>query len=225
MRQIAIGILALTLIALPSSGFAASQRDDMHHMSGQSCCGQHHMQHGGQSMHHGSMGHGRGAMRGNHMNKADHPAEARHRNQATDEKAKNHASNTAEQRTIKVVAKNNLRFSKEHITAAPGETITIELVNNSRLPASAMSHNWILLQQSIDAGAFNSAAQSAGGPDYYPTRRADDVIAHTRMISGGQSDTITFTAPDKTGDYPYICTFPGHFRSGMKGTLTVKSKD
>ena len=39
------------------------------------------------------------------------------------------------------------------------------------------------------------------------------------MIGGGESDTITFTAPKK-GSYTYICTFPGHYGL-MKGVLIV----
>jgi uncharacterized cupredoxin-like copper-binding protein len=33
---------------------------------------------------------------------------------------------------------------------------------------------------------------------------------------------VTFTVPKKPGVYTFICTFPGHFAGGMKGTLTVK---
>ena len=47
----------------------------------------------------------------------------------------------------------------------------------------------------------------------------NETIAHTKMIGGGESDTITFTAPEK-GSYTYICTFPGHYGL-MKGVLIV----
>lgn len=124
-------------------------------------------------------------------------------------------------KSVTIVGRNDLRFSPDHITVAPGEKVRVTLVNKSHLPASVMSHNWVLLKPGTDAAAFDSAARSATGNAYIPKSMSDRIIAHTAMIGGGHSDTITFTAPDKPGDYEYICTFPGHFRAGMKGTLTV----
>ena len=48
----------------------------------------------------------------------------------------------------------------------------------------------------------------------------DDAIAYTKLIGGGESDTIIFDAPLK-GSYTYICSFPGHY-GVMKGVLVVK---
>ncbi|RJS94263.1 plastocyanin/azurin family copper-binding protein [Salinisphaera sp. Q1T1-3] len=124
---------------------------------------------------------------------------------------------------ITLVGQNDLRYSKSQLTAAPGERIRIKLINKSHLPASAMSHNWVLLKHGTDADAFDHAAQSASGNGYFPKSRADQAIAHTDMVAGGKQDTVTFTAPKKPGDYEYICTFPGHFRAGMKGTLHVRA--
>ena len=36
-----------------------------------------------------------------------------------------------------------------------------------------------------------------------------------------QKAEITFTAPAAPGSYPYICTFPGHWRI-MRGVLVVE---
>jgi azurin len=35
------------------------------------------------------------------------------------------------------------------------------------------------------------------------------VIGNTMVLSPGQSDTATFTAP-AAGTYQFVCTFPGH---------------
>src|SRR5690625_1844863 len=114
-----------------------------------------------------------------------------------------------------------MHISQQHLTVAPGAKVTIKLVNKSRLPPSAMSHNWVLLKQTTDVDAFASAAQNARSDHYIPQSMKDDIIAHTKMLGGDESDTITFTAPEKPGDYEYICTFPGHYNAGMKGVLTV----
>ena len=124
-------------------------------------------------------------------------------------------------KTIEIEGLNTLKFSKESITVKPGEKVTIKLVNNSKLPASAMAHNWILLTMSASAQKVDEAGLNAKDNGYVPTGMDDQILAHTGLVAGGESDTVTFTAPDKPGDYEYICTFPGHFQAGMKGTLTV----
>lgn len=125
--------------------------------------------------------------------------------------------------SVTIEGTNALRFSKEHLTVKPGEKITVKLVNKSALPASAMAHNWILLKPGADAKAFDRAAMTAPDNGYFPRAKADEVIAHTALVAGGKSDSVTFTAPSKAGDYQYICTFPGHLAAGMKGVLTDKT--
>jgi azurin len=68
-------------------------------------------------------------------------------------------------------------------------------------------------------------AMKATTTDYVPTddETKKEVIAHTKLVGGGESDTITFTAPKEPGAYPYICSFPGHFAL-MQGVFTVKAK-
>lgn len=128
-------------------------------------------------------------------------------------------------KTIEIEGLNTLKFSKDSITVKPGEKVTIKLVNTSKLPAGAMAHNLILLAADTDAQKIDKAAMKAGkGNQYIPDDMDDQILAHTGLVAGGESDTITFTAPDQAGDYEYICTFPGHFAAGMKGILTVKAE-
>lgn len=134
------------------------------------------------------------------------------------------ASFAVEARTITIIGQNNLRYSVEKIVTSPGEKLTIKLVNNTKMPASAMSHDWVLLKQSADPKAFAQAARAAPGRGTLPESKMDLVIAHTEMVAGGESDTVTFTVPTKPGTYMYICTFPGHFLAGMKGKLIVKAQ-
>jgi azurin len=41
------------------------------------------------------------------------------------------------------------------------------------------------------------------------------------LVNPGQTYTLTFKAPAKVGDYPYVCTFPGHWTL-MNGVMHVK---
>lgn len=108
------------------------------------------------------------------------------------------------------------------ISAEPGEKIRVRLTAKSQLPPTAMSHNWILLKQSTDLEAFDKAALQAKDNDYIPTDLSDQIIAHTELAGGGETVEVTFTVPEETGDYPYLCSFPAHFSAGMKGMLNVE---
>lgn len=110
----------------------------------------------------------------------------------------------------------------ESITAEPGEEIRVRLTTESDLPASAMAHNFVLLVMDADAAAFANAASRAKDNEYIPADMEDQIIAHTDMAAGGETVEVTFTAPEESGDYEYICSFPGHYSGGMFGTLIVE---
>ncbi|PAU93258.1 hypothetical protein CK503_12605 [Aliifodinibius salipaludis] len=110
----------------------------------------------------------------------------------------------------------------ESITAEPGEELRIRLTTESTLPASAMAHNFVLLTMNADATAFANAASKARDNEYIPADMEDQIIAHTDLASGGETVEVTFTAPEETGEYEYICSFPGHYSGGMKGILNVE---
>lgn len=110
----------------------------------------------------------------------------------------------------------------ENIKAAPGEELRIRLTTVSTLPAGAMAHNWLLLALGTDTDAFATAAAMARATDFIPSDMADQVIAHTGLASGGETVEVTFTVPEQTGNYDYLCSFPGHFAAGMNGTLIVE---
>lgn len=132
------------------------------------------------------------------------------------------SANTFAQRVIEMKGTDQMRFSVESITAKPGEEITVKLLTDSKLPAAAMSHNFVLLKEGVDGRAFSMAAARHKDNEYLDPAKMGDVIAHTSMASGGQTVEVTFKAPTKPGDYEYVCTFPGHYISKMKGILTVK---
>jgi plastocyanin len=48
-----------------------------------------------------------------------------------------------------------------------------------------------------------------------------DLNVKTKTIQPGEQDAVQFT-PDKTGQFSFVCTVPGHADKGMKGILTVE---
>ena len=48
------------------------------------------------------------------------------------------------------------------------------------------------------------------------------MLAHSKLLGPGESETVTFNAPFVPGEYLYLCSFPGHYAQGTKGIMTVK---
>jgi plastocyanin len=46
--------------------------------------------------------------------------------------------------------------------------------------------------------------------------------ARTKVIAGGSSDSVEFTAPDKAGSLTYFCSVGTHRKLGMEGKITIE---
>lgn len=125
-------------------------------------------------------------------------------------------------RTIEMVGDDSLKFVPATIQAKPGETIRVVLKVVSKIPKLAMAHNFVLLTPAANVETFVNESMKARATDYIAPARKADILASTKMAGGGESVEVTFTAPKKPGSYTFVCTFPGHFAGGMKGTLIVK---
>jgi azurin len=109
-----------------------------------------------------------------------------------------------------------MAFDKTALEVKAGATVKLTLKNNATSPA--MQHDFVLVKPGTENDV--GAAGIAAGPtkNYIPD--SPNVLAHTKILKPGESETITFTAPSEPGNYPYICTFPGHY-AVMKGVLKV----
>lgn len=120
---------------------------------------------------------------------------------------------------ITVEANDRMQFDTKEITVKSGEEITLTLKHVGKLPVQAMGHNWVLLKEGVVVKDFAMAAMKAKDNGYLP-EDSDQIIASTKLLGGGESDTITFDAPEK-GTYTFVCTFPGHYGI-MQGTFVVE---
>lgn len=125
-------------------------------------------------------------------------------------------------KTVKVVANDTMKFDVTKIEAAAGSELTITLVNAGSLPKMAMGHNLVVLKKDANSSAFAMAAMTSPQTEYIPAPMKDQVLAATKLLGPGESDSITFTVPSEPGEYVYLCSFPAHFMAGMKGVLVVK---
>lgn len=120
-------------------------------------------------------------------------------------------------RSITVNSNDQMKFDVKEIRVKAGEKIKLTLNHTGKLQKTVMGHNFVLLAAGTDVANFATAAMSAKATDYIPAKGA---LAHTKLIGGGESTTIEFTAPKK-GTYDFICSFPGHYAI-MKGKFIVE---
>jgi azurin len=120
---------------------------------------------------------------------------------------------------IVITANDQMQFSTKAFEVAAGSPVVIVLQNVGSLAKEVMGHNFTVLNPGTDVAAFGTKAMAAKETDYIPQGDAS-VFAHTRLLGPGESDTLRFTAP-AAGEYPYLCTVPGHF-AVMQGVMTVK---
>ena len=125
-------------------------------------------------------------------------------------------------RTVEIIGTEDMKFSLATITAKPGEQLRVRLVVKGTMPKVAMAHNFVLLNKGASQVDFVSAAVMASATAYIPEAKKADVVATTALAGAGETVEVVFKVPAAAGDYPYLCSFPGHFQAGMRGTLTVK---
>ena len=112
---------------------------------------------------------------------------------------------------------NELAYDKTVMTAHAGQTVRVTFSNRSD-PASDFRHNWVLVKPGREEQVVTDSVQAGQSRDYVPD--TPDVVAHTKLLKAGESQSVQFQVPDTPGDYPYFCSFPGH--SGLlKGVLKV----
>lgn len=99
---------------------------------------------------------------------------------------------------------------------APAAGGNLKFTNKS----SGLQHNFVLVKGGDDVAAQVDEAGQADTTDYVPDGDANVIVA-SKLLNGGESATVAIPALP-AGTYTYLCTFPGHYATGMKGTLTVQ---
>ncbi|MGB0371525.1 MAG: plastocyanin/azurin family copper-binding protein [Opitutales bacterium] len=116
----------------------------------------------------------------------------------------------------------NMMFDINKLEAVEGQRVKLVFKNIGNIPKSAMGHNWVLLAPGTDIAEFAVDAATYMTDNYVPTREpnASLVLASTKILGPKEEAVVYFTA-GAPGEYPYVCTFPGH-AAIMQGVLTVK---
>lgn len=131
------------------------------------------------------------------------------------------AVETPAEATVLVIESNDLmKYNLSELKGTAGTPIKLTLKHVGKIAKEAMGHNIVILKSGTDVTAFTTKALTAKDTDYIPASESNSIIAHSKLIGGGEEDTIEFTITEK-GTYDFLCTFPGH-AALMKGKLIIE---
>ncbi|RZJ69957.1 MAG: hypothetical protein EOO45_13140, partial [Flavobacterium sp.] len=117
---------------------------------------------------------------------------------------------------------NAMKFEQRSFTVKAGSMVTVEFSNTD-----FMQHNLLILQKGsmnkVGAAADQMAQDPKGAAKQY-VPEMPEVLFYTPLVNPEQSFSLKFRVPDVPGDYPYICSFPGHWRI-MNGIMKVVASE
>ena len=129
-------------------------------------------------------------------------------------------TNNAGAVTIKMgVIAHEMKFDKASFKVKAGQQVTIDFVNND-----FMQHNLLVGKSGsleIIGKAADELARDPKGIDMNFVPKIPEIIAATPLVNPEGNESLVFTAPSTPGEYPFLCTVPGHWRI-MNGIMIVE---
>jgi putative heme-binding domain-containing protein len=109
-------------------------------------------------------------------------------------------------------------FDKERMVVRAGKPFEVLFENNDLMP-----HNFVIVRPGAleEVGTLAEAQATQPGADqrgYVPN--SPKVLVAGKLLQPRDAERISWTAPAQPGIYPYVCTYPGHWRR-MYGALYV----
>jgi len=111
-----------------------------------------------------------------------------------------------------------MSYDKDTIALAAGKPVEFVFENSDLMP-----HNFVILKSGTleEIGLLGEATAQqpdAAARNFVPPSPA--VLLGSTLLQPRGSQKMSFTAPTEPGVYPYVCTYPGHWRR-MYGALYV----
>ncbi|MDA1015931.1 MAG: PA14 domain-containing protein, partial [Planctomycetota bacterium] len=109
-------------------------------------------------------------------------------------------------------------YNNEKIVVQAGRLIEFALSNSDNMP-----HNFAVLKPGTLEQVGMLAEETARATDaiarhYIP--KTGSILVASHLLQPGEKQALPFTAPTQPGIYPFVCTYPGHWRR-MYGALYV----
>ncbi|MBI0398356.1 PVC-type heme-binding CxxCH protein [Cyclobacterium marinum] len=122
--------------------------------------------------------------------------------------------------TIKMgVIAHEMKFDKASFKVKAGQQVTIDFVNND-----FMQHNLLIGKVGsleVIGKAADELARDPKGIDINFIPKIPEIIAATPLVNPDSNESLVFIAPRTPGEYPFLCTVPGHWRI-MNGIMIVE---
>lgn len=132
---------------------------------------------------------------------------------------KQEVANSGAVTTITItVVENMMKFDKKQVTVKAGQKVVINFEN-----PDFMQHNLVVIKPgTLDkvGAAADVLARDPKGADKEYIPAIPEVLYATKLLNPEETVKLEFTAPATPGDYPFVCTFPGHWRM-MNGIMKV----
>jgi len=109
-----------------------------------------------------------------------------------------------------------MAFEPNIINVTAGGEIKLKLINEGT--DEMMIHNIVFTQKGKADEIGVKAIRAGEKKQFIPDDSA--VIAASKLVGPLDSTVVQFKIP-KPGNYPFICTYPGHYLK-MRGRLIVK---
>ncbi|MCB1235849.1 MAG: hypothetical protein KDM91_12340 [Verrucomicrobiae bacterium] len=125
---------------------------------------------------------------------------------------------------IKITAdKLQFLYDVKEFTVKAGQKVKVTLVNPAE-SATKQPHNLLIVKPGKKDAVGLLANAGMADPAFLTTKNcipdSEDILFHTKLVLPGAEETLEFTAPSEAGDYPYLCTYPGHWVI-MNGVMHV----
>lgn len=130
----------------------------------------------------------------------------------------------AQECTIVLEGNDAMQYSLKNIDVGRScKEFTINLKHVGKLARNVMGHNVVIAKTTAVKG-IEADGIKAGLASEYVKAGDSRVVAHSKVIGGGESTSLTFPVAELSGTEPYsfFCSFPGH-STLMKGTITLTS--
>lgn len=111
-----------------------------------------------------------------------------------------------------------VKFETTQFDVNVGAHVELTFINDCIMP-----HNLVVLNPDAEPAviaAVNTMGSEGMEKNFVPS--VPGIVAATKLLAPTKKEVLSFTAPAKEGEYPYVCTFPGHWYT-MRGVMRVRA--
>ncbi|MDG2207734.1 MAG: plastocyanin/azurin family copper-binding protein [Pirellulales bacterium] len=121
-----------------------------------------------------------------------------------------------------VALREALAFDTDVLVLQAAQPTEITFINQDTMP-----HNLVVTEpgamERVGIAADQMALLPASeGGQYVPG--IPEVLFHSSMVGNGETAKLSFIAPNKTGVYPLLCTYPGHWLKMFAAIVVVPDR-